>query len=174
MGEFLHRFPVPWIDRAGAEVNARTIDAGGLPEPSPAGRPGGVIARQDLSTLLAQAAANRLRRAFVGAVGGRQLAVGAAALVPLAPRVDARPEALASIEGRLTGPGRGVAIVVGPDWLHRVWAAGAAVVDGALVLDLADDGRRAIVVEWPDGAAGSPAIVRRAIRHGPGGWRAVP
>jgi len=153
MGEFLHRFPHPWIDRAGAEVSRQVAD----------GRTAEV---EVLAPLLAQATANRLRRSFVDAVGGRQLAVGAAALIPLRLRVE--PGAGPAIEGVVRGQGRGLAIAVEPSWLHEVWAAGAAVVDGRLVLGI-DDGS-AVTVAWSPDDPARPRLERRAIGHGGSSW----
>ncbi len=170
MGQFLHRFPQPWIDRAAAEVNRRVADGDAVGRtPAPAGpEPDGGVDRR--VPLLAQAAANRLRRSFVDAVGGRQLAVGAAALVPLRPMVDPRPGAEPAIAGRLTGADRGVSVVVDRWWLHRVWAAGAAVVGGHLVLAIDGDptapaGARALVVTWTGPGPLEPAVVERSIDH---------
>ncbi len=165
MGEFLHRFPPEWIDRAGAEVNQRWgRELGRDPWTGPE------------SALLAQAAANRLRRAFVDAVGGRQLAVGAAALIPLTPVVAAEIDAPPEVSGRLTGARRGVTLQVDRRWLHQVWAAGAAVVDGHLVLAIDGDptgpgGARARVVTWVDRAPVRPQLEDRIVWHGDGGWR---
>lgn len=161
MGEFLHRFPRPWIDRAAAEVNRRSLLRG-------AGGGGD----ERLGILLAQAAANRLRRAFVEAVGGRQLPFGAAALVPLTLRVDADGSAQA-IEGVLAGPGRGVTITVDRRWLHQVWAAGAAVVDGHLVLAVdgdptGGDGAVASIVVWQEVR---PTVVAARLVFDGQGWR---
>lgn len=162
MGEFLNRFPPAWIDRAAAEASRLAAERGALPD----GTTGDVVV---------QAVVQRLRRSFVDAVGGRQLAVGAAALIPLRATVEAG--AAPSIEGALRGPSRGVTLRVDPTWLHRVWAAGAAVVGGRLTLALPDpppgpapgpasDGAStAIQVDWPDGAAGPPVLVTRSIHH---------
>ncbi len=154
MGEFLHRFPGPWIDRAGAEVNRLVVE--------------GDHADHQLAPLLAQAAANRLRRSFVDAVGGRQLAVGAAALVPLTLRVAGPGEPAPRIDGRLSGHDRGVTITVGPRWLHSVWAAGAAVVDGHLVLAI--EPGSAVVVEWSPEPPRRPALMVREVGHRDGSW----
>ncbi len=153
MGEFLHRFPHPWIDRAGAEVS-RQVDEGRTAE------------IETLAPLLAQATANRLRRAFVDAVGGRQLAVGAAALIPLRLRVE--PGATPAIDGVVRGPGRGLAIVVDPSWLHEVWAAGAAVVDGRLVLGI--DRGEAATVTWPADEPDRPRVEHRPIEYRDRAW----
>ncbi len=165
MGEFLNRFPQPWVDRAAAEVNRVIVE-----------RAPGVVG-DERDGLLAQAAANRLRRAFVDAVGGRQLAVGAAALVPLTPRVG--PGIPPAIAGSLTGPGRGVSIAVDRSWLHRVWAAGAAVVDGHLVRELDGDpagpgGARVRVVTWSDDRPRRPTVEPRTAHHRDGRWALGP
>lgn len=153
MGEFLHRFPHPWIDRAGAEVSRQVAE-------------GLKIEADGLGPLLAQATANRLRRSFVDAVGGRQLAVGAAALIPLRLRVHAG--AAPVIDGLIRGQGRGLAITVDRSWLHEVWAAGAAVVDGRLVLAI-EQGSATTVAWSPDDPA-RPRLERRAIGHGGSSW----
>ncbi len=121
MGEFLHSFPVPWVDRASAAVSLAVAEGSG-------------VACDQASGLLAAGVSHRLRRAFVDGVGGRQLAVGAAALVPLRIGIESGVEP--SIAGSLTGPERGVRLLVDRSWLHRVWAAGASVIDGRLVLAL--------------------------------------
>lgn len=176
MGEFLHRFPLPLIDRAAAEVSWAATEGAD-----------GEGAWAEHGPLLRPAAGHRLRRAFVDAVGGRQLAVGAAALVPLdlivAPgqAPDHRPR----VDGRLTGPGRGVVLEVDRRWLHRVWAAGAAVVDGHLVLAIestADRGpgqgqdRAALaqVVTWSTGGPLRPALQTRSLAHRGRGWELGP
>ncbi len=161
MGEFLHYFPVPWIDRAAAVVSDAIFEGDG-------------VSCHNAKPLLATAISNRLRRAFVDGVGGRQLAVGAAALVPLtiATRSDGRPTA----SGFLRGRERGVAITVANTWLHRVWAVDAAVIDGRLVLAL--DGTPepgyalATVLGWtPASAAGhQPVIETATVRFGDEGW----
>ncbi|MEM9563172.1 MAG: hypothetical protein AAGA93_11165 [Actinomycetota bacterium] len=179
MGQFLHRFPQAWIDRAAAEVNERVADAAAptAAAPGDAGDPAesaGAVDRR--APLLAQAAANRLRRSFVDAVGGRQLAVGAAALVPLRPMVDPRSGVEPAIVGRLTGPDRGVSIVVDGRWLHDVWAAGAAVVDGRLVLAIDGDptgpsGASARVATWAGPGPLEPTVVGCTIHHDGERWR---
>lgn len=160
MGEFLHRFPVPWIDRAAATVSHAASEGSG-------------VVCVHARPLLADAISQRLRRAFVDSIGGRRLPVGAAALVPLAVSVDRADGAVSTdssvdadqlggpgLTGRLVGPGRGVRISVAQSWLHRVWAANAAIIDGRLALALADavpnTGGRAMatLVDWqsmPDG-----------------------
>ncbi len=121
MGEFLHRFPTPWIDRAAAVVSETIFEGDG-------------VECAHAAPLISTAISNRLRRAFVDAVGGRQLAVGAAALVPLT--ISTAAAELPVADGMLRGDGRGVAITVSKTWLHRVWAVDAAVIDGQLVLAL--------------------------------------
>lgn len=168
MGQFLHRFPRPWLDRAACAVSAAVVEGDGV--------------RCGLAPeLVTQAVANRLRRSFVDSIGGRLTAWGAAALVPLAISVSSA-EAPA-VAGTATGPGRRVALTVGPGWLHRVWGAGAAVVDGHLVLaldPLADDrtAAQARVVVWrqpagPDagGAAARPSVEVAEARHDGWSWR---
>jgi hypothetical protein len=168
MGEFLHLFPGPWIDRAASEVNRGAWSG----EPGPADRgPTGTRA------LLAQAGANRLRRAFVDAVGGRQLAIGTAALIPLVPLVDQRAGARPAIEGALRGPDRGVTVTVGVRWLDRVWVAGAAVVDGQLVLAIDDDpggGPDAVahLVAW-EGPRLRPVVEVGPVQLRDGRWERV-
>ncbi|MGH1490957.1 MAG: hypothetical protein ACRBK7_16450 [Acidimicrobiales bacterium] len=128
MGEFLHRFPVPWIDRAAASVGESVFDGDG-------------VICLDAVRLLPVAVSHRLRRAFVDSVGGSHLSVGAAALVPLTltvsdGTVDDGDANATGINGSITGRGRGVQITVDGSWLHRVWAANAAVIDGQLTLSL--------------------------------------
>ncbi|MEM7326124.1 MAG: hypothetical protein AAF531_23755 [Actinomycetota bacterium] len=164
MGEFLHGFPVPWIDRAAAEVNHRVVDGAGVSCSQAVG-------------LLRDGTAQRVRRAFVDAVGGRQLSVGAAALVPLSITVaDEGP----AVGGRLRGRDRGVALTVPATWLHRVRAAGAAVIDGELVLDIDrfDGGAAdALVVCWVDDhvhnrAVGpTPILTTRPVTFDGTAWR---
>jgi hypothetical protein len=161
MGEFLHRFSGPWIDRAGAEVNRLA-----LAEPNLA---------DEHRVALAQATAHRLRRAFVDAVGGRQLAVGGAALLPLQLEVEIGIEP--AIGGVLRGPDRGISLMVDRSWLHQVWAAGAAVVDGRLVLAIEPAGpsgpttaRPARVVEWSAGPEPRPRLVTAAVANRDRTW----
>ncbi|MGI9599111.1 MAG: hypothetical protein ACR2QK_23305 [Acidimicrobiales bacterium] len=196
MGEFLHRFSVPWIDRAAAGVSHSVGDGDGVVCPlAPA--------------LLCDAVSQRLRRAFVDSVGGRQLAVGAAALVPLSiavsrsrsrssvagstaavdPGDPEQADGGPSITGSLSGPGRGITIGVHRSWLHRVWAAGAPVIEGRLVLDLQavdpidpHPGRDrteqevaavAALVTWEPDRIGvlQPRIERRPVRFAERRWR---
>lgn len=157
MGEFLHGFPVPWIDRAAATVNHHLVERDGVtctlaPE------------------LLRDGTAQRVRRAFVDAVGARQLSVGAAALVPLSITVCDKP----SVAGLLTGTGRGVELMVPKAWLHQVWAAGAAVIDGELVLLISSaEGQppEATVIRWSNHPAGlRPELCRQPIRFDGTSW----
>ncbi|MEM7274073.1 MAG: hypothetical protein AAF547_13395 [Actinomycetota bacterium] len=179
MGEFLDRFPNPWLDRAAAVVSHRLDHA-------PSEVPGGwwptdetppPVACQLAQGLVAEASAARVRRAFVDAVGGSRLAVGAAALVPLTITTDDRPLA----RGRLTGPERAVRLTVPPGWLHRVWAAGGAVIDGRLVLDLRFEpsarsaapgpiSATAVSVDWGPGPADGPTLTTDRVALGPSGW----
>lgn len=153
MGEFLHRFPPAWIDRAAAAV-AEAVTAG----------PG--VGCDQAPSLIPLATSHRLRRAFVDSVGGRQVPVGAAALVPLS--IEVRAGARPAVAGSLAGPGRAVSLTVDDRWLHLVWAAGAAVIEGRLVL-----GRRrglAAVVVWNGGSAG-PTLSDRLVVHDGQRWR---
>lgn len=165
MGEFLHGFPPAWIDRAAATV-AGAVEAGHDP------------ICDEAHALIDAAVASRLRTAFVRAVGGRQLAIGAAALVPLQIEVGSGGVDPA-IDGRLSGPGRGIAVTVDRAWLHRVWAVGAAVVDGRLVLARGGHERTAIVVGWgsDDRPQQQMAVVDRGSvvddGAGDGRWRIV-
>ncbi len=136
MGRFLHRFPGPFLDRAAGAVSAASAE-GRHPVCEQAPRH------------LEAATTARLRRAFVTAVGGRQLSVGSAALVPLSMAVG--PGLAPEAAGRLAGAGRGVRLRAPSTWLHEVWAAGAAVVDGQLVLARrtgADGGVELAAVHW--------------------------
>ncbi len=156
MGRFLHAFPRPWLDRAAASI-AETVSAGGG------------VRCVNAPPLIRAAIAQRVRRAFAAAVGGNQLPLGAAALVPL--WVDVAETARPTIEGSIRGPARGVRVEVGVDWLHRVWAAGAAVVDGHLVLEvgrpLGPKVASALVADW---TAGRPEVVPVAVRYADDGW----
>jgi hypothetical protein len=169
MGQFLHRFPRPWLDRAACAVSAAVVEGGGV--------------RCGLAPeLVAQAVAHRVRRSFVDSIGGRLTAWGAAALVPLTISVTSR--AVPAVAGTATGPGRGVALTVGPGWLHQVWGAGAAVVDGHLVLALEPAtgaltqsrvAAQARVVMWQHPAAGTaparPSVEVVEARHDGWLWR---
>ncbi len=175
MGQFLHRFPRPWLDRAACAVSAALIDGGGI---HGGGIHGGGVRCGLAPELVTQAVAQRLRRSFVDSIGGRLTAWGAAALVPLT--ITVSPHGTTSVEGTVTGPGRAVALTVGPDWLHRVWGAGAAVVDGHLVLALEPGpggARRARVVVWhatgpaSDGSPARAAIEVVEARHDGRSWR---
>ncbi|MDA3040377.1 MAG: hypothetical protein O3C27_12790 [Actinomycetota bacterium] len=155
MGQFLTAFPDEWIDRAACHV----ADA-------PPGN-------DRVLTLLRAGAARRLRHAFALAVGGQQVPLGAAALVPLAVSVSragaGEPEC--SVEGRLAGRNSWAQLAVSDRWLPDVWATGRSVVDGHLVLAVrfpdglpgAEDSRTAIgsVVVWrpQPGAGGSVGVL---------------
>ena len=119
MGQFLRRFPQPWLDMAAGAVAEAIVDGDG-------------VSCQHAAQLLPTAIANRVRRSFVSSVGGNQVAVGAAALVPLTIEVTTRGEPWAG--GHLTGADRGISLAVDSSWLHEVWAAGANVIDRHLVL----------------------------------------
>jgi len=183
MGRFLHRFPRPWLDRAAAAVAEAVVEGDG-------------VCCDHASTLLAAATAQRVRRAFVASIGAVELSLGAAALVPLSVVVDqaavgGRPGSMAPdgsgrpvVTGRIFGPARGVTITVAPTWLHRVWAAGAAVVDAALVLDISPDRTgdlepqagtgpvpgahgEALVVTW---SRGEPVATTERVHHDGTRW----
>ena len=160
MGRFLHTFPRPWLDRAAAAVAEATVDGDGV-----------VCAHA--SGLVTVAIAQRVRRAFVAAIGYGQLTLGAAALVPLSVSVDPLVASPATgLTGTLTGGTRGVAITVGQDWLHRVWAAGAGVIDGCLVLALHPvggerDTAEVLAVMWHDG---EPTLCLRRAEHDGDRW----
>ncbi|MEM8922976.1 MAG: hypothetical protein AAGD35_05695 [Actinomycetota bacterium] len=154
MGRFLSDFPRPWLDRAAAAVSASVADGDG-------------VACTRAPFELDAAAAVRLRRAFVEAVGGSELAIGAAALVPL--DLTVAPDAASTADGRLDGTDRGVSLGVDRRWLHEVWAAGAAVVDGHLILGRTDDGLA--VVHWD---AGRPTVRWRRCAVEGGRWRLDP
>ena len=164
MGRFLHRFPRPWLDRAAATVAEAVVDGDGVVCDNAAG-------------WLRAAAAQRVRRAFVTSVGGHEsgLTLGAAALVPLTVHVGSAANGEGGIEGRLRGPGRSVVIAVDRRWLHAVWAAGAAVIDGRLVLALESaDCHTAVatVVTWPPALSGeaAPVLERHRADHDGHRW----
>lgn len=185
MGRFLHRFPRPWLDRAAGAVAESVVDGPG-------------VECDQAEPLISAAVAQRVRRAFVAGVGAGDLSLGAAALVPLRVDVTAgpnrdQPAAAATgvslgpaaavgsrapeptIAGRLQGPGRAVSISVDRGWLHRAWAAGAAVVDDHLVLDLASSGAPesgvdASIVVWNDAR---PRIVRAVVAYDGTSWSIV-
>ena len=121
MGQFVHSYPMPWLDRAAAEV-AHGLDIGRG------------VSCTDAPRHLQDGTSVRVRRAFVNAVGTTQLSLVAAALVRLDVHADAHLEA--SITGSLVSTDRPVRIDVSPSWLHTTWARGAAVVDGHLILGL--------------------------------------
>lgn len=162
MGLFLHTFPRPWLDRAAAAVSVAVSDQQGA----------GPVVCDHAEGLLAEAVAVRVRRAFVDAVGGRQLSVGAAALVPLDIRVTVGSPP--SVAGSLTGPDKGVVIEVDRSWLHRVWARDAAVVGGRLTIDVGgwaqgpmaaptDERPTLTQVEWVPSDRSPPALGPRLV-----------
>lgn len=139
MGEFLAAFDDEWLDRAAAEVAAR-LDG---PEAATCDR---------APWLIDNAVVRRVRRAFVSAVGGRQLALGAAALVPV--RVQVLPGgAEPTVHGLLDGRASWAEITVGRRWLADVWAGGTAVVDGELVLAVDHETGTRQSVTWRNGHA---------------------
>jgi len=167
MGQFLSRFPRPWHDRAAATVAEAIVDGAG-------------VGCGQAPRLLTVAIANRLRRAFVTSVGSATLSLGAAALVPLDLTVTSdRP---VQVTGRLRGPDRGVSIVVAPGWLHQVWAAGAAVIDGHLVVSACAQGPqtstprlRVTTVEWDDNnPSTTPRLRPREAVLGDRTWTLLP
>lgn len=179
MGEFLATFPPSWVDRAAAEVNQILRHGAGADDQSPDRQSPGL---EQQMPYLVQGTKARVRRAFVDAIGGRQLPVGTAALVPLSLTVVANTEP--RIEGSLVGAERRVVIQVDDRWLHQVWGTGAAVIDGQLVLALAPeapahcdgakDGRyRAQVVRWSDDGDG-PVMADVSVVGDSGRWRAGP
>lgn len=159
MGRFVHRFPRPWLDRAAATVAESIVEG-----------PGVVCGHAP--ALIGRATTQRVRRAFAAAVGGSQLPLGAAALVPLRVEIEPRLDAPPTAAGSLAGARRSVAITVAPSWLYRVWAAGAPVVEGRLVLDLrphrVHPHRWAATVEWIDG---TPRVVDEVVHHDGETWR---
>jgi hypothetical protein len=162
MGEFLHHMPRPWIDRAAATVSEAVFEADG-------------VACTFAPSALSTATGNRLRRAFVDAVGGRQLAVGAAALVPLrmsTTKETGEPGGAVRADGVLRGVDRGIALTVGNTWLHRVWAVGAAVIEDQLVLALDESTGTAAMVGWEPVAEGGhrPFVETCAVHFVDGGW----
>ena len=164
MGRFLHTFPRPWLDRAAAAVAEASIDGSG-------------VVCHNAKGLVTVAIAQRVRRAFVAAIGHEQLTLGAAALVPLSVSVDPLPgRAPADLTGGLIGPARGVSITVGSDWLHRVWAAGAGVIDGCLVLalDPENDGEATVEVLVATWFNGAPTVRPRQARHDGEKWTLLP
>lgn len=164
MGEFLHCFPPAWLDRAAAGVSEAVVEGDG-------------VSCEFAGPLLSTAVSNRLRRSFVDAVGGRQLSVGAAALVPLRLQVTGSVGAdrACVAEGLLIGPERGVVLAVPATWLHRVWAAGASVIDGHLVIDMDPAHGSAQVVRWESVTAGGhrPIVEQRNVRFSAGHWSAA-
>jgi hypothetical protein len=158
MGHFLTTFPSLWIDRAATTVAERSIRGDG-------------VECVQVPALITQAVARRLRRSFVLSVGGRQTALGAAALVPFEPVVS-DGEAPA-VDGVLNGRSSCVRVSVDRSWLFDVWGAGAAVIDGSLVLALdwrASD-LQAVVVRWRPGEAGLLPLVRTiGVANIDGAW----
>ncbi|MEZ5412541.1 MAG: hypothetical protein R2761_31190 [Acidimicrobiales bacterium] len=155
MGQFLHRFPRPWLDRAACEVSEAVATGAGV----------GCTQAPDL---VPAAVASRLRRAFVTSVGGRLISWGAAALVPLEVSVVEGCEPAAA--GSLVGPRRGVSLRVAPAWLHEVWGAGAAVVGGSLILALDSTGPNpptVLSVEWdgPEETGSTTVSARLTVRR---------
>ena len=96
--------------------------------------------------------------------------LGAAALVPFRPLIvdDAPP----TVDGYLDGRNSRVEVVVPMRWLAGVWARGAAVVEGRLVLDVDDESKVATTVVW-DGAGSEgfvPRLEQRRLTRTPDGW----
>lgn len=151
MGQFLHRFPRAWHDRAAGAVAAAVVDGPG-------------VRCADAPSLVPLGVASRLRRAFVTSVGGRSISVGAAALVPLT--ISVTPDAAPAAWGQLRGPDRGVSLTVPTRWLHQVWGVEAAVVDHHLVLDRCPDPShpdraRLTVVSWAGEGNSQPEVTER-------------
>ena len=116
--------------------------------------------------------ARRLRKAFVTSVGGRQVALGGAALVPFRPVIDpAQP----FVEGVIHGRASQVMIGVAQRWLFDVWGTGAAVVDGHLVLAVERRGLQAeaTIVVWDkmEGGRSDPTIEKRPLVQDGASWR---
>lgn len=155
MGRFLTQFPEPWLDRAAAHVAENMIDGDGV-----------VCARAP--ALIPHAVARRVRRAFVLSIGGRQIAFGAAALVPFRPSVG--QHVAPAIDGEIKGRSSWATLSVDQRWLFDVWGAGASVVDGHLVLALRDG--EATAVDWRqiDGRY-VPRLVAAGIVHDGQTWR---
>jgi hypothetical protein len=172
MGHFLTTFPSPVLDLAAAAVAEALVDG----DDPVCNRAAG---------LLPIAVARRLRRSFVSSIGGRQIALGGAALVPFEPivaststGVDIEPFA----EGIIRGRSSWVRIGVNERWLFDVWGAGAAVVDGHLVLSIDYDTERdassvpgdpsGLVVHWKKAIdGGDTAEVRKLpLRHDGQRW----
>lgn len=159
MGQFLTSFPAPWLDRAAATVAESLIDGSG-------------VVCNRAADLLPPAVARRLRRAFVTSVGGRQVALGGAALVPFQPVIDpTEPFA----EGVIRGRASQVRIGVEQRWLFDVWGAGVAVVDGHLVLDVQHRSPKAqaTIVVWDRADSGGvhPRVEQRLLFHDGADWR---
>ncbi len=143
MGQFLTAFPDEWIDRAACHV----ADA--------------PPANDRIVALLRAGAARRLRHAFAVAVGGQQVPLGAAALVPLSVSVGpagrvGSPGSEApdcSVEGCLDGRSSWARLAVSDRWLPDVWATNRSVVDGHLVL----------AVHYPEGLADNASAATASI-----------
>lgn len=155
MGRFLVTFPGPWLDRAAVEVAGRLASGEGA-------------FSEHVEGFLAEGAARRLRWAFVRAVARTESGAGPAALVPLKPLVgDGIP---ARIEGLLKGRDSWAVVMIDVAWLADVWGVGAAVVEGDLVLAVADGWARA--VRWVPGGGGLvPVLEDRPLVHDGGRWR---
>jgi len=172
MGEFISRFPLAWLDRAGAAVAEQVVG-------TDAGQGPGVVC-EDAEANVLHAIRVRARRAFVTSVGAIHLTVGGAALVPL--RVQITTTTAPSAEGHLAGPQRGAVLTLNPTWLHEVWAAGAATIENRLIVDLRPDPTdlhraTATWVDWsPTGPATTPApsqgpmLQQAPVRHTDSGW----
>ena len=161
MGRFVHTFPLPGLNRAAAEVSSALAS-------------GSNVACANAPRLLTEAAAQRLRRSFVSAVGDNHMPLGAAALVRLDIDVTERRET--TVHGNLLGQDARVGIRIARDWLHEVWALGASTIGGDLVVDLTleedvDDRGQvtavAYVVKWP---SRQPALAAVRVRHTGAGW----
>ena len=157
MGQFLTAFPQPFLDQAAAEVADRL-------------RTGVGVGYHRAGLLVEEAVALRVREAFARSVGGSHLSLGAAALVPFRPVIidDSRP----AVDGHLDGRNSRVEVVVPTRWLAGVWARGAAVVEGRLVLDVDDESNVATTVVWGGSGSGGfvPRLEQRRLARVPGGW----
>lgn len=154
MGRFLTQFPEPWLDRAAAQVAEHMIDGDG-------------VVCLKAPVLIPQAVARRVRRAFVLSVGGRQIAFGAAALVPFRPTVGDR--IAPAVAGEIKGRSSWATLSVDQRWLFEVWGAGASVVDGRLVLAMSDG--EASVVDWQEvDGRWTPRLLDVSITHDGDRW----
>lgn len=163
MGEFLSTFDDRWIDRAAAVV-AASVD---VPPSRPAVGPTPLTCSR-AAAWVDVAVARRLRRAFVTAVGGRHLPLGAAALVPVTITIDPRDP---QVEGRIDGRASWARISVGRHWLYDVWATGSAVLDGELTLAVDHTSGDRVSLTWADGTAtlvGRTTVSRRTDQLGSG------